>query len=90
MPRDSDAIDKRIGGNIRFHRTRQGLSQAELGEAIGVTFQQLQKYESGSNRIAASRLYKVSRALRVAVEAFFEELSPAPARARRLASASGR
>jgi transcriptional regulator with XRE-family HTH domain len=83
MPRDNDAIDKRIGCNIRLHRARQGLTQAELGEAIGVTFQQLQKYESGSNRIAASRLYKVSCALRVAVEAFFEELSPALTTARR-------
>jgi transcriptional regulator with XRE-family HTH domain len=86
MPRDNDAIDKRIGRNIRFHRTQQGLSLAELGEAIGVTFQQIQKYESGSNRIAASRLYKVSRALRVAVESFFEERFPTPTRTMRSTS----
>ena len=53
-----------------------GLSQEKLGEAVGITFQQLQKYERGSNRISASRLFNLSQVLGVSVSFFFEELPP--------------
>lgn len=67
-------IDKLIGANLRFRRNAAGMSQLEFGEAIGVTFQQVQKYENGSNRIAASTLYAASKILNVPLLTFFRGL----------------
>ena len=69
-------IDVHVGGRLRLRRTLLGLSQEALGEALGLTFQQIQKYERGSNRIGASRLFDLARALEVPVEYFYEDMSP--------------
>ena len=68
-------IDIHVGARLRLRRTLLGLSQEKLGEAVGITFQQLQKYERGSNRISASRLFNLSQVLDVPVSYFFEDLS---------------
>jgi transcriptional regulator with XRE-family HTH domain len=65
-------IDGLIGQNIRATRLNRGLSQKELGARIGVTFQQIQKYERGTNAARGSRLVQIARALNIAVVAFFE------------------
>ena len=67
-------IDKYVGGRIRGRRMGIRISQTKLGEAIGVTFQQIQKYESGANRVGASNLAKIAKALNVDVSFFFEEM----------------
>ena len=72
-PRAVDRIDRVIGEQIRQTRLAQGKTQTELGDRIGVTFQQVQKIERGVNRIAASRLYKVAKALGTPVQKFFGE-----------------
>ncbi len=69
-------VDIHVGSRVRMRRTLMGLSQEKLGEAIGLTFQQVQKYERGANRIGSSRLYQLSRVLDVPVAFFFEELPP--------------
>jgi transcriptional regulator with XRE-family HTH domain len=69
-------IDIHVGARLRLRRTLLGLSQETLGEAVGITFQQLQKYERGSNRISASRLFNLSQVLGVPVTFFFDELPP--------------
>jgi len=69
-------IDIHVGSRVRLRRTLLGMSQEKLGEAIGLTFQQVQKYERGANRVGASRLYDLSRVLDVPVSYFFEEMSP--------------
>ena len=66
-------IDKYVGSRVRARRVGLRLSQTNLGQAIGVTFQQIQKYENGSNRIGASNLFKVANALGVPVSFFFDE-----------------
>jgi transcriptional regulator with XRE-family HTH domain len=63
--RDADKLDVEIGGRLRQARKARGLSQTQLGESIGVTFQQVQKYERGANRISSSALILLSRALQV-------------------------
>jgi transcriptional regulator with XRE-family HTH domain len=70
-------IDVHVGARLRLRRTLLGLSQEKLGEAVGITFQQLQKYERGSNRISASRLFNLSQVLGVPVSFFFDDLPPA-------------
>lgn len=67
----SDRIDTQIGKNLKGYRKICGLSQKELAETVGVTFQQLQKYEKGNNRISASRLYKLAETLNVSVADFY-------------------
>ncbi len=69
-------IDVHVGTRLRLRRTLLGMSQEKLGQAIGLTFQQVQKYERGANRIGASRLYDLSRVLEVPVSFFFEEMAP--------------
>src|ERR1043166_6677295 len=69
-------IDVRVGARLRLRRNMLGLSQEKLGEAIGLTFQQVQKYERGANRIGASRLYELSRILDVPVSFFFDDPDP--------------
>lgn len=70
----SNSIDAHVGSRVRMRRTLLGLSQEKLGEALGLTFQQVQKYERGANRIGASRLYQISRVLEVPVSYFFDEM----------------
>lgn len=67
-----NSIDTMVGRKMRLRRMALGLNQSELGAAIGVRFQQVQKYESGANRVSASRLWSVARALDVPVSYFFE------------------
>ena len=67
-------IDKHVGARVRMRRLLIGLSQEKLGEALGITFQQVQKYEKGVNRIGASRLLHIAGILDVGVEFFFEGL----------------
>lgn len=70
-------VDAHVGARVRLRRTLLGMSQEKLGEAIGLTFQQVQKYERGANRIGASRLFQLSRTLDVPVSFFFDDMSPA-------------
>ncbi len=71
-----DPIDRYVGTRVRGRRVGMRLSQTKLGNAIGVTFQQIQKYENGTNRIGASNLYKVSKTLGVDVSFFYEGMPP--------------
>jgi transcriptional regulator with XRE-family HTH domain len=71
-PRRPDAVDVIVGRNLRVWRMAKGLSQAQLAIRIGVTFQQLQKYEVGANRIGTGRLVKVAAVLGVPIAALFE------------------
>ena len=82
-------IDIHVGARVRLRRHLFGLSQTDLGKAVGVTFQQVQKYEKGTNRIGASRLFNLSRVLDVPISFFFEDLSPAAAGAGRKRRARG-
>ena len=68
-------IDVHVGGRVRLRRTLLGMSQEKLGDAVGLTFQQIQKYERGANRVSASRLYEFSRILGMPVSYFFEGLA---------------
>ena len=72
--RDPNYIDVHVGSRIRMRRQLVSMSQEKLGELLGITFQQVQKYEKGTNRISASRLYYASKILGVPVQAFFEDL----------------
>ncbi len=67
-------IDEHVGNRVRLRRTMLGLSQERLAEALGVSFQQIQKYERGGNRISAGRLYSISRVLNVPVSFFFQDV----------------
>ncbi len=66
-------IDIHVGGRVRLRRMMQNMSQEKLGESLGITFQQIQKYEKGTNRIGASRLQHISSVLQVPVSFFFED-----------------
>ncbi|MFD2234919.1 helix-turn-helix domain-containing protein [Phaeospirillum tilakii] len=70
-------VDVHVGARMRLRRTLLGMSQEKLGEAIGLTFQQVQKYERGANRIGASRLFDLARVLDVPVSYFFDDMSDA-------------
>ncbi|MBX3516155.1 MAG: helix-turn-helix domain-containing protein [Rhodospirillales bacterium] len=74
-PGTPNPIDVHVGSRVRLRRTLLGLSQERLGEAVGLTFQQIQKYERGANRIGASRLFEFSRILDVPVSFFFDDMS---------------
>src|ERR1700758_659016 len=65
-------IDKHVGARVRMRRMMLSMSQEKLGDALGLTFQQVQKYEKGTNRIGASRLQQIAHILQVPVEFFFE------------------
>ena len=73
---DFSKVDAMVGARVRMLRERRKMSQTALGEAIGVSFQQVQKYERGANRISASALYQIARALGVSPSDFFEGLQP--------------
>jgi transcriptional regulator with XRE-family HTH domain len=81
---EPDPVDIHVGSRVRLRRTLLGMSQDKLARAIGVSFQQLQKYERGTNRISASRLYALSKVLGVGISWFFED---APSTAKRRAGA---
>ncbi|TWB17176.1 helix-turn-helix protein [Nitrospirillum amazonense] len=70
------SVDSYVGGRVRLRRTLIGMSQEKLGEAIGLTFQQVQKYERGANRISASMLHKIAQVLDVPISFFFDGLGP--------------
>lgn len=69
-----DPIDLHVGQRLKARRVGLRISQSEIGKALGVTFQQIQKYENGANRIGASNLYKLAQALNVNVGYFFEDM----------------
>jgi len=73
--RAANAIDRKVGQRVRSRRLEVGMSQERLAELLGVTFQQVQKYEKGVNRIAVSRLWDISVALELPVNRFFEGVS---------------
>jgi transcriptional regulator with XRE-family HTH domain len=72
--RRANPIDVHVGSRVRLRRMLLGMSQEKLGEHLGLTFQQIQKYEKGINRIGASRLFALSKVLAVPVQFFYEEL----------------
>ena len=72
-------VDIHVGARARMRRTLLGMTQTGLGDALGLTFQQVQKYERGTNRISASRLYDLCRVLNVSIEYFFEDMPTAVA-----------
>ena len=72
--RSPAAVDVHVGARIRMRRRFLGLNQSHLADALGLTFQQVQKYERGTNRVSASKLYDIARALHVSVSFFFEGL----------------
>jgi len=76
MRNDPDPIDIHVGGRVRNRRKQRSMSQTTLGKILGITFQQVQKYERGTNRIGSSRMFRISEALEVEVGYFFEGLQP--------------
>lgn len=72
MKKTPDPIDRHVGSRVRMQRILMKMSQEKLGEALGLTFQQVQKYEKGLNRIGASRLQQISKTLNVPPSFFFE------------------
>jgi transcriptional regulator with XRE-family HTH domain len=82
-------IDKHVGSRVRMRRIMLAMSQEKLGAALGLTFQQVQKYEKGTNRIGASRLQQISQILQVPVAFFFEGLPRLPLKATMLGAGLG-
>jgi transcriptional regulator with XRE-family HTH domain len=82
MGREKDGrphpVDTYVGNQIRLRRTLLGMSQGDLGHALGLTFQQIQKYERGVNRVSASRLFDLSRVMNVSIPFFFGDISDDP------------
>jgi len=72
LKKTPDPIDRHVGSRVRMQRILMKMSQEKLGEALGLTFQQVQKYEKGTNRIGASRLQQISKTLNVPPSFFFE------------------
>lgn len=71
-PKLPNSIDRHVGAQMRLRRKQLGYSQEKLGEILGLTFQQIQKYEKGLNRISAGRLFEISKILQAPVSFFFE------------------
>jgi transcriptional regulator with XRE-family HTH domain len=71
-PRSATPIDEYIGARMRERRRALGMTQESLGELLGVTFQQIQKYEKGRNRVSAARLFEICEALEVSLASMFE------------------
>jgi transcriptional regulator with XRE-family HTH domain len=80
-------IDKHVGSRVRMRRMMLGMSQEKLGDSLGLTFQQVQKYEKGTNRIGASRLQQISHILQVPVAFFFEGAPDLPGEAPQMGEA---
>jgi transcriptional regulator with XRE-family HTH domain len=70
--KEPDPVDKIVGRNVRVYRLAKDMSQTDLADQLGLTFQQVQKYEKGTNRIGSGRLLKISKILDVDITAFFE------------------
>lgn len=68
-------VDVHVGQRIRYRRWMIGFTQKQLADSVGIKFQQIQKYETGANRVSASRLFEISKAMDVAISYFFDELS---------------
>ena len=75
--RRANTVDSHVGARVRLRRMLLGMSQEKLGESLGLTFQQVQKYEKGVNRIGASRLFDLAHVLGVPVQFFYDEIDPA-------------
>ena len=75
MKKSTNTVDKEIGSRVRMRRMLIGMSQEKLGEMLGLTFQQVQKYEKGTNRISVSRLLDISNVLGVGIHYFYEGLT---------------
>lgn len=73
--RSPNPVDLHVGGRVRMRRKMLGISQERLADALGLTFQQVQKYERGANRISASKLYEIARFLSAPIAYFFEGLT---------------
>ena len=71
-------VDRHVGSRVRMQRMAIAMSQEKLGDACGITFQQIQKYEKGTNRMGASRLHQIARILQVPVEFFYEGVPSGP------------
>ena len=78
LDRAPNPIDRHVGLRIRMRRKELGISQERLAESIGLTFQQVQKYERAANRVSASKLWEMSRALNTSISYFYEGLSDTP------------
>lgn len=76
MTKSPNPIDRHVGARVKSRRILVGMSQEKLGEALGITFQQIQKYEKGTNRMGASRLQLAARILSVPVNYFFDDAAP--------------
>jgi transcriptional regulator with XRE-family HTH domain len=76
--KQANPIDIQVGNRVRIRRMLIGMSQERLGDLLGLTFQQVQKYEKGVNRIGAGRLFEVSRILNVPIDFFYEGVSTQP------------
>ena len=72
--KNPNPIDVHVGNRVRMRRMLVGMSQEKLGDALGLTFQQVQKYEKGANRVSASRLYQMSSTLGVPIQFFFDDI----------------
>ncbi len=79
----SSKVDHHVGRRVRDRRNALGMSQEKLADALGISFQQIQKYEVGTNRVAASRLWDIAKALEVDVEYFFEGIQKRAKRSRK-------
>ncbi|MFQ5534519.1 MAG: helix-turn-helix domain-containing protein [Sphingomonadales bacterium] len=79
MPANPNPVDVHVGRRVRMRRTLLGMSQEKLGKAVSLTFQQIQKYERGANRIGSSRLYQLSQILGVPVSYFFDDMDASTA-----------
>src|SRR3954462_1232159 len=86
--KDPQPVDRHVGSRVRMRRMMIGMSQEKLGEACGITFQQIQKYEKGMNRMGASRLHHIARILQVPVEFFYEGVPSGPDSGKPLADTS--
>src|SRR6185295_7747892 len=78
MPRKPDSLDEEVGRKVRALRLNKNMSQQRLAEALGLTFQQVQKYETGTNRISASRLQRIAKSLDVQTSVFFPDTKHSP------------
>ena len=87
--RRANPLDLHVGSRVRLQRMLLGMSQEKLGEQLGLTFQQIQKYEKGINRIGASRLFDLAKVLGVNVQFFYDEAPGALTEGRTMSSASG-
>ncbi len=74
VKKNPNPIDVHVGNRVRMRRMLVGMSQEKLGDALGLTFQQIQKYEKGANRVSASRLYQVASTLGVPIQFFFDDM----------------